>query len=64
MRNKEQMVGPVCRISSELICQWLMLGKEVSKDQAQEGTRLSQFKWVNLTMCSVGTRDAEKPSTG
>jgi hypothetical protein len=56
--------GPVCCISSELIYQWLMLEKEVSKDQEQEGTSLSQFKWVNLAIYSVGTRDAEKPSTG
>jgi hypothetical protein len=64
MRKKGQRVGPVCRISNELIYQWLMLQKEVSKDQAQEGTSLSHFKWVNLARYSVGERNVEKPSTG
>jgi hypothetical protein len=40
-----------------------MLEKEVSKDQAQEGTILSHFKWVNLAIYSVGERNVEKPST-
>jgi hypothetical protein len=64
MGKKGQRVGPVCRISSELICQWLMLEKEVSKGQIQEGTSLSHFKLVNLAKYSVGERNVEKPSTG
>jgi len=50
MQKKGQSVEQVCRISSELIYQWLMVEKEVAKDQAQEGTSMSHFKWVNLAI--------------
>jgi len=64
MRKKGQRVGPVSRICSGLIYKWLILEKEVSKDQAQEGASLSHFKWVNLAIYSFGKRNVEEPSTG
>ena len=55
---------PVSPISSGLIWQYILLDREMLKNQVEYGTKKSTFIWINLAASAAGNRNVEIPSTG